>query len=203
MPTLTLLQLLFYSWQSLSFFYFLEDMYFLFKITFYHLVKQYIVLVKNENITDKSKMPLDFSLYRSSMATPSPLGSLCVCTHMPIHWSRCCQWPAPSLRPSLFWTTPTRLPNASTCISLPERFLCGHWCLLCPWAWQISPGQLSNSDWQEQVGTCPSSLTCWVGSWPPRTPSGTELQVPTGLNGLLTHLHRLPSLSSLASPLSY
>lgn len=142
MPTLTLLQLLFYSWQSLSFFYFLEDMYFLFKITFYHLVKQYIVLVKNENITDKSKVPLDFSLYRSSMATPSPLGSLCVCTHMPIHWSRCCQWPAPSLRPSLFWTTPTRLPNASTCISLPERFLCGHWCLLCPWAWQMEVLQI-------------------------------------------------------------
>lgn len=47
-------------------------MYFLFKITFYHLVKQYIVLIKNENITDKSKVPLDFSLYRSSMATPSP-----------------------------------------------------------------------------------------------------------------------------------
>lgn len=69
--------------------------------------------------------------------------------------------------------------------------------------YMISPGQLSNSDWQEQVGTCPSSLTCWVGSWPPRTPSGTELQVPTGLNGLLTHLHGLPSLSSLASPLSY
>lgn len=53
----TLLQLLFYSGQSLSFF-FLEGTPFVFQITFHHLVKQYTVLVKNENITDKSQVPL-------------------------------------------------------------------------------------------------------------------------------------------------
>lgn len=55
----TLLQLLFYSGQSLSFFFlFLEGTPFVFQITFHHLVKQYTVLVKNENITDKSQVPL-------------------------------------------------------------------------------------------------------------------------------------------------
>lgn len=59
MHALTLLQLLFYSGQNLSFFFFfLEGMPFVFQITFHHLVKQHIVLVKNENITDKSQVPL-------------------------------------------------------------------------------------------------------------------------------------------------
>ena len=47
-------------------------LYFVFKITFHHVVKQHIVLIKNENVTDKSKVLLDYSLYRLSMATTFP-----------------------------------------------------------------------------------------------------------------------------------
>lgn len=47
-------------------------MYFVFKMTFRHLVKQYIVLIKKENLTDKSKVPLAYSLDRLSPATPCP-----------------------------------------------------------------------------------------------------------------------------------
>ena len=47
---------------------------FVFKTAFHHLVKQYIVLIKKENLTDKSKVPLDYSLDRLSGATQCPSG---------------------------------------------------------------------------------------------------------------------------------
>lgn len=49
-------------------------MYFVFKIIFHHLVRQDIILIKEENLTEESKVPLDYSLYRLSTATPCPSG---------------------------------------------------------------------------------------------------------------------------------